>query len=124
MAGVQALINQKAGSRQGNPNPEYYRLAANEYSSNGSSCNSSNGSGIGSSCIFNDITQGDMDVNCTGPNCYQGVLSTSNQAYNPAYGAGVGWDFATGIGSINAANLVNSWPNYHPCASRFQGRRI
>ncbi len=114
MAGVQALINQKAGSRQGNPNPEYYHLAANEYSSNGSSCNSSNGSGIGSGCIFNDITQGDMDVNCTGPNCYQGVLSTSNQAYNPAYSTGVGWDFATGIGSINAANLVNSWPNTTP----------
>ena len=49
-------------------------------------------------------------MNCTGPNCYQGVLSTSNQAYNPAYGAGVGWDFATGLGSINAANLVNNWP--------------
>ena len=114
MAGVQALINQKSGSRQGNPNPEYYHLAATEYSSNGSSCNSSNGSGIGSACIFNDITQGDMDVNCTGPNCYQGVLSTSNQAYNPAYGTGVGWDFATGIGSINAANLVNSWPNTTP----------
>jgi len=114
MAGVQALINQKAGSRQGNPNPEYYHLAANEYSSNGSSCNSSNGSGIGSGCIFNDITQGDMDVNCTDPNCYQGVLSTSNQAYIPAYSAGVGWDFATGIGSINAANLVNSWPNTTP----------
>jgi len=110
MAGVQALINQKAGSRQGNPNPVYYGLAATEYWSNGTSCNSSNGSGIGSACIFNDITQGDMDVNCTGPNCYQGVLSTSNQAYNPAYGTGIGWDFATGIGSINAANLVNSWP--------------
>jgi len=22
----------------------------------------------------------------------------------------VGWDFATGIGTINAANLVNNWP--------------
>ena len=110
MAGVQALINQKAGSRQGNPNPVYYGLAATEYWSNGTSCNSNNGSGIGSACIFNDITQGDMDVNCTGPNCYQGVLSTSNQAYNPAYSTGIGWDFATGIGSINAANLVNSWP--------------
>src|SRR5437879_1550209 len=115
MAGVQALINQKAGSRQGNPNPEYYHLAATEYWSNGSSCNSSNGNGVSSACVFYDITQGDMDVNCVGPNCYQpsgsmGVLSTSNQSYNPAYGTNVGWDFATGIGSINAANLVNNWP--------------
>ena len=110
MAGVQALINQKAGSPQGNPNPVYYGLAASEYWSNGSSCNSNNGAGVSTACIFYDVTQGDMDVNCNGPNCYQGVLSTSSQAYNPAYGTGVGWDFATGIGSINAANLVNSWP--------------
>ncbi len=120
MAGVQALINQKAGSRQGNPNPEYYHLAATEYASNGTSCYSSNGAGVSSACIFYDVTQGDIDVNCSGKfNCYQpsgtsGVLSTSNSAYNPAYGTTTGWDFATGIGSINAANLVNSWPNSTP----------
>lgn len=28
MAGIQALINQKAGERQGNPSPVYYQLAA------------------------------------------------------------------------------------------------
>jgi hypothetical protein len=39
-----------------------------------------------------------------------GVLSTSNTAYKPAYAATTGWDFATGIGSINAANLVKAWP--------------
>src|SRR5207247_5205891 len=38
------------------------------------------------------------------------VLSTSNSSALPAYGTGVGWDFATGIGTINAANLVNNWP--------------
>jgi hypothetical protein len=38
------------------------------------------------------------------------VLSTSNGAFQPAYGTTAGWDFATGIGTINAANLVNSWP--------------
>ncbi|PYU18098.1 MAG: hypothetical protein DMG30_29125, partial [Acidobacteria bacterium] len=119
MAGVQALINQKAGSRQGNPNPEYYRLAATQYSQNGSSCYSSNGAGVSNACMFYDITRGDVDVNCVGPNCYQpsgpmGVLSTSTQSYSPAYGTNVGWDFATGIGSINAANLVNSWPSTAP----------
>ena len=119
MAGVQALINKRAGSRQGNPNPELYHLAAVEYGANGSGCNSSNGTGVSSACIFYDITQGDMDVNCAGPNCYRpagstGVLSTSNQAFNPAYGTNVGWDFATGIGSINAANLVNAWPSTAP----------
>ena len=44
MAGIQALVNQKAGGRQGNPNPTYYQLAATEYGLNGSSsCNSSSG---------------------------------------------------------------------------------
>jgi len=116
MAGIQALINQKAGGPQGNPAPVYYQLAAAEYGAAGnSSCNSSNGSAVSASCIFYDVTLGDMDVDCTGPNCYLadgsvGVLSTANSSFSPAYGTGVGWDFATGIGTINASNLVNGWP--------------
>ncbi len=117
MAGIQALVNQKTGARQGNPNSVYYRLAASEYGASGDpSCNSTLGNAAGSSCIFYDVTQGDMDVNCTGAhNCYRpsgtyGVLSTSTSSYQPAYGATTGWDFATGIGSVNAANLVNNWP--------------
>jgi len=121
MAGIQALVNQKTGQRQGNPNPVYYSLAASEYGSSGdSSCNSSLGNAAGSSCIFYDVTEGDMDVNCTGThNCYRpsgayGVLSTSDSSYQPAYRATTGWDFATGIGTVNAANLVNSWPGGTP----------
>ena len=117
MAGIQALVNQKTGERQGNPNPVYYALAANEYGSGGSSsCNSTLGNGAAGGCLFYDVTQGDMDVNCTGSvNCYApsgtiGVLSTSNSAYQPAFKATLGWDFATGIGTVNAFNLVNSWP--------------
>ena len=117
MAGIQALINQTAGASQGNPNPIYYQLAAAEYNSSGSnSCNSSNGNAVASNCIFYDVTQGDMDVNCTGSySCYSpsgstGVLSTSNSSYSAAYGTTTGWDFATGIGSVNATNLVNNWP--------------
>lgn len=117
MAGIQALINQKAGGPQGNPAPVYYQLAAAEYSSSGSSsCNSNNGNAVGANCVFYDVTMGDMDVDCTGPNCFLsdgsvGVLSTSNTSFAPAYGTTTGWDFATGIGSVNAANLVNNWPS-------------
>jgi regulation of enolase protein 1 (concanavalin A-like superfamily) len=121
MAGIQALINQRAGARQGNPLPTYYQLAATEYGSSGnSSCNSSNGAGVSSACVFYDVTLGDMDVNCTGThNCYLpsgavGVLSTSNTSFSPAYGTSTGWDFASGIGSINATNLVNAWPGVAP----------
>jgi subtilase family serine protease len=116
MAGIQALINQKAGGAQGNPAPVYYQLAAAEYGTSGnSSCNSDHGNTVGASCIFYDVTSGDMDVDCVGPNCYLadgavGVLSTSTTSFAPAYGSNVGWDFATGIGTVNAANLVNNWP--------------
>ena len=117
IAGFQALINQKTGSRQGNPNPTYYSLAAAQYGGSGdASCNSTLGNGVSSACIFYDVKQGDMDVNCSGThNCYVpsgtfGVLSTSTTAYAPAYGTTTGWDFATGIGTLNVANLVNAWP--------------
>jgi subtilase family serine protease len=117
LAGIQALINQKTGTNQGNPNPVYYLLAATEYGAKGSSaCDSSRGKSVGSACVFYDVRQGDMDVNCTGTvDCYRpsgtnGVLSTTDTAYKPAYGAKAGWDFATGIGTINAYNLVNAWP--------------
>ena len=116
MAGIQALVNQKTGSKWGNPNPVYYQLAANEYGSSGNpSCNSTSGNSVGNSCIFYDVTQGDMDVNCTGTNnCYtpsgtNGVLSTSSSSYSQAYGTTTGWDFATGIGTVNAYNLATNW---------------
>jgi hypothetical protein len=131
MAAIQALVNQKASSRQGNPNPVYYQLAETEYGSTGSSsCDSSKGNAVGANCIFYDVTLGDMDVNCSYFdktdlfNCYDpggtfanglvGVLSTSNSSYQPAYGTTIGWDFATGIGTLNAANLVNNWPTSMP----------
>ena len=121
MAGIQALVNQKTGASQGLPNPVYYALAAASYgppgTSGASTCNSRLGASTPSACIFHDITFGDMSVNCTGThNCYNaggtyGVLSTSNSAEKRAYGTQNGWDFATGIGSVDAAKLVNGWPS-------------
>ena len=116
MAGIQALVNQKAGERQGNPNPVYYRLAAAEYGARGkAACNSSKGNAVSASCIFRDVTLGDIDLDCDGSNdCYLpggyfGVLSLSDSKDSPAYGAATGWDFATGIGTVNVTNLVKHW---------------
>jgi hypothetical protein len=39
-----------------------------------------------------------------------GVLSTTDATLNVAYGAHAGWDFTTGLGTVNVTNLVNSWP--------------
>jgi|HubBroStandDraft_1064217.scaffolds.fasta_scaffold02173_7 subtilase family serine protease len=116
MAGMQALVNQVWGGRQGNPAPIYYALARLEYGKNGQkNCETFAAGGPSPLCTFYDITIGDNDVDCTGPyNCFDpdakngvaGVLSLSDKAYQPAFTAGVGWDFATGIGSVNATNLV------------------
>jgi hypothetical protein len=126
MAGIQALVNQSTGQMQGNPAPTYYILASLEYGQNGDpSCNSTLGSDVGASCVFYDVTQGDMNAPCFyyGSvnyvyNCYfgsadgnneLGVGSVSDTAYSPTYGSSPGWDFATGIGSVNALNLVSNW---------------
>ncbi|HEX4747979.1 MAG TPA: protease pro-enzyme activation domain-containing protein [Bryobacteraceae bacterium] len=120
-AGIQALINQATGARQGNPSFYYYLLAGAEYGNAGSSlCNSTLGHATSSACIFYDVTLGDNDTNCrvlNGAlyNCYRpsganGVLSTSNTAYQPAYVTTVGYDFPTGIGTPNVSNLVAKFP--------------
>jgi len=116
VAAIQSLINQKTKDRQGNPNPTYYKLAKAEYGTSGdTSCRSSYGKDVSSGCIFYDVTEGDMDVNCKGSHsCYKpsgenGVLSTSTTSYSQAYGTHTGYDFTTGIGTINAYNLVYGW---------------
>jgi len=121
MAGIQAIVNQFNGSAQGNPSYAYYKLAAREYGPSGSSsCNSTLGNKVALSCIFYDVTQGDMDVPCiTTYNCFDpsgdyGVLSTADSSYLPAFGTTTGWDFATGLGSVNAKNLVISWRTVAP----------
>jgi subtilase family serine protease len=124
LAGIQALIDQKMGGvKQGNPNYTFYKLAAGEQGARGSTrCNSAGGTPASPviprpECIFNDVTVGDIDVNCTGSDdCFgstsstvDGALSPSTTTYSPAYAAGTGWDFATGLGTVNAYNLVNAW---------------
>ncbi len=116
MAGIQALVNQKTAERQGNPNPVYYRLAAAEYGTRGKpACYSNKGNAIAGSCVFRDVTLGDIDLDCDGsydcylPSGFLGVLSLSNSKDSPAYRASTGWDFATGIGTVNATNLVKEW---------------
>ena len=118
-AGIQALVNQSTGQSWGNSNTVLYSLARTQYGNTGStSCNSSLGNAVGSNCVFYDVTQGDITVLCTGTNnCYNsggtyGSLSVSDTTFQPAYPATLGWDFATGIGTTNATNIVNAWTAY------------
>jgi len=117
-AGIMALVNQQMAAqglsaRQGNANYALYKLAA----SNGASCNSSTVARSGNSCIFYDVTQGNNSVPCNPntPNCgaapagSYGVLVDPNNPSNPAWLTTTGYDMATGLGSVNADNLVNQW---------------
>ena len=122
MAGIQALVDQKTKSRWGNPNTVYYALAKGEYGKKGSAaCNSTTVAKTGNNCIFYDVTQGDIVGACKkfkgiAYDCLldkgetYGISSTSDKKADPAYITNVGWDFPSGIGSVNAYNLVMEWP--------------
>jgi hypothetical protein len=112
----------------GNPNYVYYALSALQNAFVGiSPCNSNLGTDLNPRCVFHDVTLGDMDVNClplTDPathavigtfNCFipsgtNGVMSKVNNSYKPTYTARPGYDFASGIGSVDVNNLVRRWP--------------
>jgi len=114
-AAIMALINQKTGQRQGNANIELYNLARAESYSN---CNSSSftnpASAPPSTCVFLDVTKGTNDVPCVGAstNCSKsasggnGVLVSGSA---PAFAATAGYDLASGLGSVNVANMTNAW---------------
>jgi len=98
MAGILALVEQKYGAFQGQANYVLYRLAAMD---SASSCNSSMRTDptAATACNFNDITLGsNSDPGMEG-------YGTDSTQWN----AGAGYDMATGLGTVNAANLVANW---------------
>jgi hypothetical protein len=103
-AGIMSLIDQQMFNsggvlRQGAANYVLYKLAATENSTL-SQCNASSTSGLpASTCIFNDVTVGN--------NAVPGELDYGSSTAD--YQAGVGYDQATGLGSVNVTNLINQW---------------
>jgi pro-kumamolisin-like protein len=127
-AGILALVNQKVSTlanpapRQGNANAVLYQLAAAEIFAN---CNSSSRTNPATpanpACVFNDIstqaTKSTISVACKAgsPNCSNtgnsgfGVLVNPKNTSSEAWDAGVGYDLATGLGSVDVTNLTNAW---------------
>jgi subtilase family serine protease len=98
-------------------------------------CNADNGNDGTQACVFHNITRGSTSTQCFGdlddantPNCY--FYGTATPPYSPtyryglttidaaptsygvdnkAYGARPGWSFASGLGSVNAKNLLIAW---------------
>jgi len=91
-AGIMALVNQKWGM-QGNPNFVLYKLVAKQPSA------------------FHDIPSGStIAMPCfTGTaNCITNV-GTDQFGVLSDYSTATGYDLATGLGSVDAAQLVNHW---------------
>jgi MYXO-CTERM domain-containing protein len=93
-AGVIALARQATGGRLGNINPLLYTLQASTPSA------------------FHDITAGNNEVVCqpgTDMGCPSGGLY--------GFAAQAGYDCASGLGSIDATNLVTAWATLAPTAT-------
>ncbi len=136
MAAIVALIDQtqisstQSDGRQGLVNTTLYSLAASEYSSPATvtACNASQGQIANAACIFYDVTAGSNAQPCSVANYLAnpansisgaGSLPASTCVHNSGdttgimetggtagYAAGAGYDLATGLGSINAAQLI------------------
>ena len=103
-AGIMALVDQKNESAEGLINPVLYALAA----TGGSTCTSA--ANPSSSCIFYDVADASTNAMpcATGsPNCLT-VTGGDPIGVLTGFTAGAGYDLATGLGSINVANLVNA----------------
>ncbi len=140
MAGVMALIDQKAGGAQGLATKELYTLAAQQTYSE---CSAETVKNTSSGCYFQDIDNGPSgysnaqtnsmpcalsadtleggDVEggeyytaAASPNCAAltsgDVIGTLvSTGTTPAFNSATGYDEATGLGSLNVANVVNAW---------------
>ena len=91
-AGILALVQQKTGSRLGQAAQTLYALY--------------NGSHAGS--VFHDVTVGNNSVPCTSgtPNC---ALDSESDYFESGYNALTGYDLASGMGSVDATQLINYW---------------
>lgn len=85
-AGMLALAVQATGGRLGQADTVLYQLASAHPS------------------YFHDITSGDNSVPCVSgsPNC-------GTNGFVSGYNAGASYDLATGLGSVDAAAIVNNW---------------
>jgi pro-kumamolisin-like protein/Big-like domain-containing protein len=104
LAAIMAMVVQATQSRQGNANYIFYPFAAEP----GASCNSAGS--VTNSCIFHDVTVGTIAMGCMpgSANCVTEVVGDQVGVLT-GYDTTTGFDLATGLGSVDAANLANNW---------------
>lgn len=84
-AAIMSLIDQRQKGAQGNANPNLYSVAAR------------------SSSAFHDVTSGSNMVPC------QSGTTNCPSSGQLGFSAGVGYDLATGLGSLDVENLATNW---------------
>jgi subtilase family serine protease len=92
-AGIMSLVNQKTGTPQGVPGFALYQLVSKQANA------------------FHDVPSGStiaMPCYSGTPNC---TVSTAGDQFGvlSGYNTATGYDLATGLGTVDAANLVNNW---------------
>jgi hypothetical protein len=123
-AGILALIEQSerarvpgSTGRQGNANFVFYKIAQTASNVCSSSSRTTPANPPPAGCVFNDVTKGNNSVPCAGnsANCSSkttgtnGVLVDPANLTTPAWTSTSGYDQATGLGSVNVANLATAW---------------
>ena len=91
MAGIMALVVEKTQSRQGQANTVLYPLSQQAPQA------------------FHDIAVGTNAVSCVAGSA--DCAASSYLGYLTGYNATVGYDMATGLGSIDVTQLVDNWSN-------------
>ncbi len=92
-AGIVLLMNEYLGANGlGNINPSLYKLASTVTG------------------VFHDVTTGSNFISCVAgtTGCVGGTLG---------YSAGAGYDMVTGLGSVDAYNMMRIWPASQPTIS-------
>jgi hypothetical protein len=91
-AGILALVEQSTGGRLGQAAAQLYNLY----------------NGSHAATIFHDVTQGNNSVSCNqgSPNCPK---DTAGYYFESGYNATTGYDLATGLGSVDAVQLISYW---------------
>ena len=109
-AGMMALVQQKTASQLGNVNYVLYKLGNTQYSGSGEASCTSDHAVTGNSCMFYDVTDSNDSVPCfeTTTDCTPAVAGDEFGVL-PGFNAGPGYDLVTGLGSVNAYNLVENW---------------
>ncbi len=112
MAGIMALIVEKSeGAPQGLPNPVFYALASKENLTNCSPLMVTSGT----NCVFYDVNEDNNAAPCL-PGTTNCTVETKGDTVGilSGYKAGTGYDLASGLGSVNAENLINAWGSAAP----------